>query len=151
MEKLSLLTTLRLTSSQTGCAVNTVETGRGTRVPPLIQHTKVLCKRYDIDISKLERLILYVSTPWRHPPEIHIDNTLEEGISQYAGICARAVVTCVYTDGSCVDGKLGAAAVILSNPSSDPSPILHERSHHLGSDAQTTIYVAELNGILPGP
>lgn len=71
-------------------------------------------------------------------------------MSQHAALCAKTDNTCVYTDGSCVDSKLGAAALVLSNPSSDLSLILHERRRHLGNEGQITVYVAELNGILVG-
>lgn len=71
-------------------------------------------------------------------------------MSQHAALCAKADNTCVYTDSSCVDSKLGAAALVLSNPSSDLSLILHERRRHLGNEGQITVYVAELNGILVG-
>lgn len=38
--------------------------------------------------------------------------------------------------------------MILANPASDSSPIVHERSIHLGSDTQSNMYASELNRIL---
>ena len=148
MEQMSLHTALRLTINRTHCSVQVTEDWRGARMPPLTLHTKLLKKRYDIDPGTLENRIPYLVTPWWQPPEVYINNTPEDGIAQHAMICTEADTTCVYTDGSCVNGNVGAAAVILSDPNSDTSAVMHERSLHLGSDTQSTVYTAELNGIL---
>ena len=148
MEQMSLHAALRLAINRTHCSVQVNEDWRGARMPPLTLHTKLLKKRYGIGPGTLEYRIPYLVTPWWQPPKVYIDNTPEDGIAQHATIRAKADTTCVYTDGSCVNGNVGAAAVILSDPNSGASAVMHERSLHLGSDTQSNVYVAELNGIL---
>lgn len=56
--------------------------------------------------------------------------------------------TCVYKDGSGIHEHVGAAAVVLSNQGSMSSPVLHKRAQYMGTDAQSTVYAAELQGML---
>jgi ribonuclease HI len=47
-----------------------------------------------------------------------------------------------------MNGHIGAAAVILSPPSSTSSLVLQKRTQYIGTDTQSTVYAAELKGIL---
>lgn len=53
----------------------------------------------------------------------------------------------VYTDGSGIDGHIGASAVTLRSPRCESSPILQKRTQYMGKDTESTVYAAELKGI----
>ncbi|OQV10369.1 hypothetical protein CLAIMM_14382 [Cladophialophora immunda] len=149
MEKLSLHSTLRLLSCPSRPV--SVDVGRGRRYSkenPMSRHARVLQKRYQIHHLELEHRQPYIVTPWWKPPSVFIASTPEEAISQHNSLCVDTDTTCVYTDGSGINGHVGAAAVILSDPQSMSSLVLQKRMQYMGTNAQSTVYAAELKGIL---
>jgi hypothetical protein len=58
------------------------------------------------------------------PPVVIIDNTPEDALKFHYNTCNAENTAYIYTDGSGIDGKLGAAAVLLQTPNSVHSPIL---------------------------
>lgn len=63
---------------------------------------------------------------------ITIDTTPKEAVVQHRNICIAGNTTCIYTDGSGIDGHVGSAAVILLVPSIQNSAIIHERTYYIG-------------------
>ncbi|RMZ90276.1 hypothetical protein DV736_g2490, partial [Chaetothyriales sp. CBS 134916] len=149
MEKLSLHTTLRLLSCPSRpIPIKVGGRQRYSRENPITHHARVLRKRYQINHTNLEHRQPYIVTPWWKPPSVVVANTPEDAISQHNSVCMRTDITCIYTDGSGINGHVGAAAVILSTPNSISSPVLQRRTQYMGTDTQSTVYAAELKGIL---
>ena len=80
--------------------------------------------------------------PWWTPPVTHIDKTAEDAIKRYDATDLRTLR--VYTDGSGIDGHVGAATVVLDMLITD---ILAKRTEHIGTATTSTVYAAELRGI----
>ena len=113
------------------------------------RHARVLQKRYQIHHLQLESRQPYIITPWWKPPLVVVASTPEEAISQHNSLYMEANNICVYTDGSGIHGHVGAAAVmILSTSDSESRPVLQKRTQYMGTDTQSTVYAAELKGIL---
>ena len=76
-----------------------------------------------------------------------IDNSVEEATAKPDHISTQESITCVYTDGSGIDGHIGSAALVLATPGIPGSPILQQRADYMGKDIEKTVYAAELQGI----
>ena len=149
MEKLSIYTALRLLSCPSRPILTYVGGERRCfKENPIAYRARVLQKRYQIHQTNLKYRQPYIIAPWWKPLLVVIANTPEDAISQHNSLCGDTDTTCVYTDGSGIDGHVGAAAVILSNPRSISSPVLHERMQYIGTDTQSTVYTAKLKGIV---
>ncbi|KAJ5598905.1 reverse transcriptase [Penicillium lagena] len=82
----------------------------------------------------------FVRAPWQVPPAVFID---DRGIAtqKHAEIYTKPpeeVPLIIYTDGSGIEGKVGAAALVNSTGVS--------RRCHMGTDEVSTVYSAELRG-----
>jgi ribonuclease HI len=108
----------------------------------------VLQKRYQIYHNNLEHRRPYIIAPRWKPPPVFIADTAEEAILQHNSFCKEAHTTCIFTDDSGINGHIGATAVTLSTPSSMSSLVLQKRTQYMGTDTQSTVYAAELKGIL---
>jgi len=144
LEKSTLHSTLRIMSTPLH---DLMESTRGdTKGSPLQYHAAILQKHYQINAAHLERRHPHIITPWWKRPLVIVDNTTEAAISHHQDIAASSAL-CVYTDGSGIDGHVGAAAVTLSMPCSPSSPVLQRRTFYMGRETESTVYAAELKGI----
>jgi ribonuclease HI len=90
-------------------------------------------------LENLESIKPFIAAPYWTPPEVIIDSNAEMAIEQH-GKVAKQPVTALYTDGSGINGRVGAAAVC---------PQCNEtRSVYMGEQSEATVYAAELQGIL---
>lgn len=92
-----------------------------------------------VDLSNREKIAPFVTPPWWQGATIHIATNDDEARSQHDEIASNKHNTCIYTDGSCIQGHTGAAAVW-------PARQLTE-SAYMGPDTTSTVYAAELQGI----
>ena len=113
---------------------------------PLSRHMAELRRRYQINYVNLEYWYPHIITPWWRPPNITIDAIPEDAILHYKKI-SMSNRTCLYRDGSGINGHVGSAAVVLRAPNISDSAILHKRTSYMGSDMESTVYAAELQGI----
>jgi len=89
----------------------------------------------------LEERKPWVVEPWWEPPSVTIAESRDEAKKNHERItAATGQRITIYTDGSGINGKVGAAAV-----SSDGATA---RSAYLGRGTEYTVYAAELLGIL---
>ena len=92
-------------------------------------------------ILNLEIIIPYVTAPWWIPPMFQIAQNKDEGKKQHdnAILPRNPRQLCVYTDGSGINGKIGASAAA---PSTGVT-----RQIFLGRSSCYTVYSGELQGI----
>lgn len=119
LDKLSCESLLRIASSQ---LYETVVTQRPRpsktkNISPL----EILCrrfeKRFNCKIEHLERTLPFITPPWWIPPLIEIAPSKHEAKASHESIIQAhdpQKQLIVYTDGSGINGKIGAAAVIPS-------------------------------------
>jgi ribonuclease HI len=91
-------------------------------------------------LEDLESIHPFIVAPYWTPPEVVIDENAEIAMKQHETTRQDQSVTAVYTDGSGINGRVGAAAVC---------PQCNEtRSVYMGEQSEATVYAAELQGIL---
>ena len=86
-----------------------------------------------------ERITAYVMPPWQAGPDIHIETSADRAKARHDKNARRPGTMSIYTDGSGINGHVGAAAVYL-----DKGQI---RSMYMGTNTTSTVYAAELQGI----
>jgi ribonuclease HI len=92
-----------------------------------------------IDLSDREKIAPFVAPPWWQGATIHIAPNDDEARAQHDRIAANKDNICMYTDGSCIQGHTGAAAVWPARRRTE--------SAYMGLDTTSTVYAAELQGI----
>ncbi|KAJ5660660.1 reverse transcriptase [Penicillium longicatenatum] len=81
----------------------------------------------------------YVQAPWQVPPDVHILER-DEAVKKHAEISSQGQgKLIIYTDGSGIEGKIGAAAVVEAT---------REHRHcQMGTEQDSTVYSAELRAV----
>ncbi|KAL6152343.1 hypothetical protein ACJQWK_05935 [Exserohilum turcicum] len=94
-------------------------------------------RRQDLEIQ--EPIPPFITPPWRHGPKTHIDKSADKARSRHDREHEKDQSLGIYTDGSGIDGEIGAAAAC---------PLTQQtRTVHMGPDTGSTVYAAELQGI----
>ena len=111
---------------------------------PLGRLSTVLKNKYRLQLGRLEKRQPYVVPPWWTPPSTHIDLSPEAAVEQHDAI-DQDTTLCIYTDGSAIDGHVGAAAIV---PSLHLDNVRLRRMEYMGQISTSTVYAAELRGIV---
>ncbi len=89
-----------------------------------------------VNLSDRQKISPFVAPPWWHGPDLHIATCDDEARLQHDNIVANKDNTCIYTDGSCIQGHAGAAAVWPAKQM--------RKSAYMGPETTSTVYAAEL-------
>jgi hypothetical protein len=92
-------------------------------------------------LRNLEQILPFSVAPHWASPDVIIEGDAETAIEAHRAILNRAPrPIALYTDGSGINGRVGAAAICPKYQIS--------RSSYMGQQSESTVYVAELQGIL---
>lgn len=91
------------------------------------------------NLNKQEPIPPFITPPWQRGPHTYIDSNADKAQDRHNTECAKDNNLSIYTDGSGIEGEISSAAVCLLTQQT--------LSIHIGSDTQSTVYAAELQGI----
>ena len=114
--------------------------GRRRKATPSEAIIKTIEDRNGPDIQTQELIEPFVAPPWWQGPRVHIEGTADKARQKHQDLMRKETAALhIYTDGSGINGHVGAAAVC-------PTTQQTKRSY-MGTDNTSTVYAAELQGI----
>ena len=141
LEQTALETTTRIRTSPLYEEMAQIEYS-DTDQSPLQRSSSILENKYHVQLTRLEKRQPHIVRPWWTPPFTQIADTLEIAIKEHDA--TEPATLRVYTDGSCIDGCIGAAAIAPTPPHQDT---LTKRMEYVGASTSSNVYAAELRGI----
>lgn len=109
---------------------------------PLYRLTKRYNSQGRLPAGEPETRKPYAIPPWWKPPDTWIDEDPEKAIATHDRVIQETNSLNIYTDGSGINGKIGAAAVV-------PTRKIIEKAY-MGTEEISTVYAGELQGIRMG-
>lgn len=98
--------------------------------------------KHGLRLERLEKRIQHVVPPWWIPPPVRISKSTEEAVKEHDA--TEPGTLRIYTDGSGINGHIGAAAV---TPAPQANRIYARRIQYMGTSGTSTVYAAELKGL----
>jgi ribonuclease HI len=141
LEQTALEATMRIRTTPLHAEMVWVGSNSKTQ-SPLDRFSNILKDKYSIELDRLEKRQPHIVPPWWTPPFTRIAESPEAAIREHDAI--ESVALRVYTDGSGINGHVGAAAVtpMLRTPG-----VQATRTAYMGTATSSTVYAAELKGI----
>lgn len=103
----------------------------------------MLESKHGVRLERLEERVPHIVPPWWIPPVVHIDESAEEAVKKHDTTKLGTLRIC--TDGSGINGHVGAAAVI---PAPQSNGVYAKRIQYMGTPCTSTVYAAELRGLV---
>ena len=113
------------------------------RSSSLSHFSSVLVRKFKVQLNQLEKRQPHPVPPWWKAPSVQISLSAEEAIREHDS--TKPGVIRIYTDGSGINGHVGAAAVTLSQPENG---VRTKRLEYMGTANTSTVYAAELRGVV---
>ena len=140
LEQTALEATLRIRTTPLYREMAPSENNRAQS--PLNQFSSMLEHKYNIQLDRVEKRQQHIVPPWWIPPFTCIDKTPEDAIKQHNTTDPTTIR--IYTDGSGINGHVGAAAVA---PTLQLGSVRTKRTKYMGTSTTSTVYAAELRGL----
>lgn len=142
LDKLTSSAAVRLITSPVYEDIIGARSTRKTRsISPLEMLTTRLEKRTGVKAKEMEKITPFAAAPWWIPPNIRIMPNKKTAEQNHKEQLQKEKAHYIYSDGSGINGKIGAAAVSTATE----TPTI--RRTYLGPSTFFTVYSAELYGI----